>query len=63
MMRSCASQTLLTLLLALSGCGGTGAEGQAVPQAGALEHLQRPEHLQHRPGRAGRRLSCPNPTS
>lgn len=29
-------------LLGLSACSGSGAEGQAVPPAGALDHLQRP---------------------
>jgi uncharacterized protein (DUF1499 family) len=33
---------LLLALLGLSACSGSGAEGQAVPQAGALDHLQRP---------------------
>lgn len=33
---------LLVVLLGLSGCSGSGAEGQDVPPAGALDHLVRP---------------------
>ena len=32
----------LAVLLGLVGCSGSGAEGQAVPPAGALDSLQRP---------------------
>lgn len=33
---------LLIAFLGLSGCSGSGAEGQAVPPIGALDHLERP---------------------